>query len=87
MGRTVLKPATDILMNVDWNTGILDLQVFACPKKGVGAEVVGTATVRLQDLRYLVEVLTERLQVQDYIDAAQAAPKKTRKAKKAINAA
>jgi hypothetical protein len=50
--------------------------VFATQKKKVGPEVVGTAALRLKDLRDVLALLTEQLEFQDHIDAGQAAARK-----------
>ena len=57
--------------------------MFAAPSRRVEPEVVGTATLRMQDLRDVVALLSERLQFQDQLDAGQAAARKTRKAERA----
>jgi hypothetical protein len=64
-------------------TATLDLRVFATQKKKVGLEVVGTAALRLKDLRDVLALLTEQLEFQDLLDA-QIAARKARKAKRAI---
>ena len=84
MYKTVLKRQPAIVAVVDHDTDVLDLRVFFAPSRRAESEVVGTATLRMQDLRDVVALLSERLQFQDQLDVAQAAARKTRKAKRAI---
>jgi hypothetical protein len=84
MRKTTSKPEAQIVMVVDQNARLLDLRVFSAPNRNVEPEVVGTATLRLQDLRNVVAMLSKRLQFQDQLDAAQAAARSGRKKKRAI---
>jgi hypothetical protein len=84
MGKTVSKRQPAIVAVVDHDTDVLDLRVFSAPSRNVEPEVVGTATLRMQDLRDVVAILSERLQFQDLMDAGQAAARKGKKAKRAI---
>jgi hypothetical protein len=54
MCKTVSKQQPAIVAVVDHDTHILDLRVIAAPNKRVEPEVVGTATLRMQDLRDVV---------------------------------
>jgi aminoglycoside N3'-acetyltransferase len=77
MRKTASKQEIEMLVSVDHATHILDLKVFTSPKKRVPAELVGTASLRMQDLRDVVEILSRRLQIQDWMDA-QAEARKAR---------
>jgi len=67
-------------MAVDRDTGILDLRVFATPKKR-RAQPVGTATLRIEDLREVLPMLTEQLRFEDLLVKAKAAARKSTKRK------
>ena len=63
-------------MRVDRNTGILDFRVFAPHRKSRRAQIVGTATLRMKDLREVVPMLSEQLQVEDQLVKAAAIARK-----------
>jgi hypothetical protein len=73
MPRTIPKQETEIVMTTDFTTGMIDLRVFATHPKRPRPEIVGTASLRVQDLADVVPLLNERLLAEDYIRAAQAA--------------
>ena len=83
MPKNVSKLETQIVLSADHDTGALDLRVFAAPSRSVEPEVVGTAALRMQDLRDVVAILRDELRLQNHIDAAQRAAKRTRKKKRA----
>ena len=62
---------------------MLDLRVFAALNKQVEPEVVGNATLRLQDLHDVVALLSEGLPFQEQLDLAQAAARRARKKNRA----
>jgi hypothetical protein len=72
MPRTFSKKNTEIVMVTDF-TGVIDLRVFATHPKRRRPEIVGTASLRVQDLRDILPLLRERLLVEDYMRAAEAA--------------
>ena len=78
----ISKPETHIVLSADHDTGAIDLRVFLAASRNVEPEVVGTASLRMRDLRDVVEILNERLQFQDALDATKAARRgtKTRRA-------
>jgi hypothetical protein len=60
MRKPLTQREIEIVMAVDRDTGVLDLRVYAQhPKKR--AQVVGSATLRLQDLREVLSLMTEPL--------------------------
>ena len=61
------------VMRVDRDAGVLDLRVFATPHKRKRAEVVRTATLRMQDIPDVVLMLTERAQIEDQLAKATSA--------------
>jgi hypothetical protein len=82
MHKRLPKREIEIVMSVDRNTGVLDLRVFATrPKRR--AQIVGTATLRMQDLRDVVPLLTERLQIEDQLVKVESAARRSRKRKAA----
>jgi hypothetical protein len=57
----------EIWMTVDWDDGLVDLEVYASrPKKG-REQVVGTVNLRMEDLRQVVPLLTEPLQIENQL--------------------
>ena len=58
MRKTFSKPETHIVMRVDREAGVIDLQVFAADLKLQKTTIVGTANIRVQDLREVVSMLT-----------------------------
>jgi hypothetical protein len=81
MPKPFPKTETEIVMSVDRDAGVLDLRVFATQHKRARAEVVGTATLRMQDLRDVVKMLTERLHVEDQLLAAESPARKSKRLK------
>ena len=71
MRKNTSKLGTQIVLSADHDTGAIELRVFAAPNRNVEPEVVGTASVRMQDLRDVVAILSERLQFQE-LEAGQA---------------
>jgi hypothetical protein len=68
-----------IMMAVDRDTRIVDLGVFAKPLQGGRTQTVGTATLRMADVPEVVRLLTERLQIEDQLLAAESAARKSKK--------
>ena len=53
MPKPLPQRKSEIVMMVDRDTGVLDLRVFATHCKRGRAQIVGTATLRMEDLREL----------------------------------
>ena len=83
MRKMVSKRQPAIVAAVDHDTGVLDLQVFAAPNQRGRPKVVGNAVIRIQDLRDVMALLRDELRLQNHIDAAQPAARRTRKKKRA----
>jgi hypothetical protein len=64
-------------MMVDRRTRVLDLRVFATPKRR-RTKQVGTATLRLEDLREVLPMMTERLRFEDLLIEAETTAKSRR---------
>jgi hypothetical protein len=64
-------------MMVDRSTRVLDLRVFATPKRR-RTKQVGTATLRLEDLREVLPMMTERLRFEDLLIEAETTAKSRR---------
>ena len=73
----------EIAMAVDRDTGVLDLRVYAHHPKTRKAQPVGTATLRMEDLREVLPMMTERLRIEDLLIEAETAAKKSKKRKPA----
>ena len=58
---------SEIVMAVNRDTGILDLWVYAHSPKRRRGRLVGTATLRMEDLREVVPMLAERLRIEDLL--------------------
>jgi hypothetical protein len=71
MRKFLTKREIEIVMMVDRNTGVLNLRVFATHPKKRRAEIFGTATLRMEDLREVAAMLTERLQIEDQLVKAE----------------
>jgi hypothetical protein len=82
MSKPLTQPEIEIVMSVDRDTGVLDLRVFATPKRR-RTKQVGTATLRLEDLREVLPMLTERLRFEDRLVEADIAARKLKKHKAA----
>jgi hypothetical protein len=83
MGKTASKSKTQIVMAVDYATGVLDFQVFAAPNQRGRPKIVGNAAIRIQDLRDVMAFLRDEFRLQNHIDAAQPAARTGRKKKRA----
>jgi hypothetical protein len=69
MRKTLSKPETHIVMRVDREAGVIDLRVFAANLRLQKTTIVGTATLRTEDLREVVSLLTQELQFEDLLAA------------------
>jgi hypothetical protein len=67
MRKTLSKPETHIVMRVDRQAGVIDLRVFAANLRLEKTTIVGTANIRVQDLREVVSLLTQQLQFEDLL--------------------
>ena len=67
MRKTFSKPETHIVMRVDREAGVIDLQVFAADLRLQKTTIVGTANIRVQDLREVVSMLTQQLQFEELL--------------------
>ena len=76
MPKPLPQHESEIFMMVDRETGVLDLRVFATHRKSGRGQIVGTATLRMEDLRELVPMLIEQLQFDQLVKAAAIARKK-----------
>jgi hypothetical protein len=82
MPKPMRQRDIEIVMAVDRDAGVLDLRVYAHhPKKR--AQPVGTATLRMQDLRKVLSMMTERLRFEDLLIEAKATARKSKKRKAA----
>jgi len=72
---------TEIVMAVDRDTSVLDLRVYAHHPRGRRALQVGTATLRMQDLRQVLPMLTEQLRFDDQLVKAEVVARKSKKRK------
>ena len=78
MPKPFPKTETEIVMSVDRDAGVLDLRVFATPMRR-RTKQVGTATPRLEDLREVLPMMTERLRFEDLLIEAEANARKSKK--------
>jgi hypothetical protein len=79
---TMPKPAAQEIETViafDRDTGVLDLRVYAHHSKRRPAQLVGTATLRMEDMREVLPLLTEQLRFEDLCIEAEIAAKKSEK--------
>ena len=83
MPKPLPQRKSEIVMMVDRDTGVLDLRVFATHCKRGRAQIVGTATLRMEDLREVAPMLTKRLQIEDQLVKAEAIARK--KGRRQIN--
>jgi hypothetical protein len=67
MRKTLSKPETHIIMRVDHEAGVIDLRVFAANLTLQKTTIVGTANIRVQDLREVVSLLTQQLRFEDLL--------------------
>jgi superfamily I DNA/RNA helicase len=65
----MVKPSQqrEIAMTHDRDAGVLDLRVYAHGPNRRRPQMVGTATLRTEDLRQVVPMLTERLRFEDLL--------------------
>jgi hypothetical protein len=82
MPKPLTQREIEIVMMVDRSTRVLDLRVFATPKRR-RTKQVGTATLRLEDLREVLPMMTERLRFEDLLIEAEANARKSKKRKAA----
>jgi hypothetical protein len=76
------KPAAQEIETViafDRDTGVLDLRVYDHQPKRRRAQLVGTATLRIDDLREVQPLLTEQLRFEDLCIEAETAARKSKK--------
>ena len=85
MPRPMRQREIEIVMAVDRDAGVLDLRVYAHHPKRRRPQAVGTATLRMEDLREVVPMPTERLRFEDQLIEAETAARKSGK-RKAANA-
>jgi hypothetical protein len=83
MSKRLPQREIEIDMAVGRDTGVLDLCVYAHHPKGRRPQVVGTATLRMEDLRDVVPMLTERLRIEDQLVKAESAARRSKKRKPA----
>jgi hypothetical protein len=86
MPKLLPKRGIEIVMMVDRDAGVLDLQIFASHLKRREAQLVGSATLRIGDLRQVLPILTERLQIEDQLVKAEAIARKSKRRKTAEHA-
>src|ERR1700680_3266860 len=67
MRKTLSKPETHIVMRFDREAGVINLRVFAANLRLQKTTIVGTANIRVQDLREVVSMLTQQLQFEDLL--------------------
>jgi hypothetical protein len=63
MPVTSPKAETDIVVTFDYDTGMLDVRVFAAQPNSRRPQPVGTATLRMQDVADVAALLTERAHI------------------------
>ncbi len=81
MSNRLPQRELEIVIAVDRDAGVLDLRVYAHhPKKR--AQAVGTATLRMEDLREVLPMMTEQLRFEDLLIEAKAAAGKSKKHKR-----
>ena len=83
MSKRLPQREIEIVIKVDRDTGVLDLRVYAHHPKRRRPQVVGTATLRMEDLRDVVPMLTERLRIEDQLVKAESATRRSKKRKPA----
>ncbi len=83
MSKRLPQREIEIVMAVGRDTGVLDLRVYAHHPKRRRPQVVGTATLRMEDLRDVVPMLTERLRIEDQLVKAESATRRSKKRKPA----
>jgi hypothetical protein len=83
MSKRLPQREIEIVMAVDRDAGVLDLRVYAHHPKRRRPQQVGTATLRMEDLREVVPMLTKRLRIEDLLIEAEATARKSKKRKSA----
>jgi len=81
MPKPVRQRENEIVMAVDRAAGVLDLRVYAHHSKRHRAQQVGTATLRMEDLREVLPMMTEQLRIEDLLIEAETAARKSKKCK------
>jgi hypothetical protein len=79
MPKSATEHEIEIVMAVDRDIGVLDLRVYAHHPKRRRAQQVGTATLRMEDLREVLPMLAERLRFEDLCIEAETAARKSKK--------
>jgi hypothetical protein len=79
MPKPVTQHEIEIVTAVDREAGILDLRVYAHHSKRRPAQLVGTATLRMEDLREVLPLLTERLRFEDLCIEAETVARKSKR--------
>jgi hypothetical protein len=83
MSRLVPQHEIETVMAFDRDAGVLDLRVYAQHSKRRRAQLVGTATLRLEDLREVLPLLTESLRFEDLCIEAETVARASKKRKAA----
>ena len=83
MPKPVTQHEIEIVMSVDRDAGVLDLRLYAHHPKRGPPQIVGTATLRMEDLREVLPMMTERLRIEDLLIEAETTAKKSKKRKPA----
>ena len=81
MSKPMRQREIEIVIAVDRDTGVLDLRVYAHHPNRRRAQEVGTATLRMEDLREVLPMMTERLRFEDLLIEAEANARKSKKRK------
>jgi hypothetical protein len=79
MPKPLPEREREIVMSVDRTTGVIDLRVFDTQHKRARAEIVGTVTLSMEDLRDGVSMLTERLHIEGQLGKAASTARKSKK--------
>ena len=82
MPKPVTQHEIEIVMSVDRDAGVLDLRLYAHHPKRGPPQIVGTATLRMEDLREVLPMMTERLRFEDLLVEAEAAARKSKNGKR-----
>jgi hypothetical protein len=83
MPKPLRQREIEIVMAVDRDAGGLDLCVYAHHPNRRRLQQVGTATLRMEDLRGVLPMLTKRLRIEDLLIEAEAAARESKKRKAA----
>jgi hypothetical protein len=84
MSKRLLQREIEIAMTVDRSKGVLDLRVYGHHPKRRRAQQVGTATLRMEDLRDVVPMLTERLRFEDQLVKVEAAARRSKNVRRQV---